>query len=186
MPDDSFEREKACYEQNFEQARSLNGQMNNVPVLAMTLTGGLWFASGVTEDIPQVIRFLLLLFTGFCNLALILVTIRIRDVFHSYLEQIEAFYPTSYVTGKPRNPKVPGLGDYSMISIYCALMGIAALLSFSAAIFWYWPVEKVPFWIGLLVLCGTLAALFDGLISRKVLKGRRSIEGSDSGKSARS
>jgi len=185
MPDDSFEREKVCYEQNFEQARSLNGQMNNVPVLAMTLTGGLWFAAGVTEDIPHVIRFLLLLFTGFCNLALILVTIRIRDVFHSYLEQIKAFRPDSYVTGKPRSPKVPGLGDYSMISIYCALMGVAALLSFSAAIFWYWPIKELPLWVGWLLLFGILVALFDALISRKVLKCRRSTEDGNDGKSAR-
>ena len=49
MNKENFEREKACYQQNFEQARSLNGQMNRVPVLAMTLTGGLWFAAGVTE-----------------------------------------------------------------------------------------------------------------------------------------
>ena len=60
MSDNDFEREKVCYEQNFEQARSLNGQMNQVPVLAMTLTGGLWFAAGVTENLYPEIRFDLL------------------------------------------------------------------------------------------------------------------------------
>ena len=41
MHEEIFEREKACYEQNFEQARSFNTQMNRVLVLAMTLIGGL-------------------------------------------------------------------------------------------------------------------------------------------------
>lgn len=178
MSNCDLEREKACYEQNFEQARSLNGQMNNVPVLAMTLTGGLWFAAGATGNIPPPIRFLLLIFTGFCNLALILVTIRIRDVFHSYLEQIKAFHPSCYVTGKPKNPKVPGLGAYSMISIYCALMGIAAFLSFTAAIFWYWPIASLPSWVGLLILFVVLLVLFDSLISGIVLRRHRNAEGS--------
>lgn len=170
MSDEAFEREKACYEQNFEQARCLNGQMNNVPVLAMTLTGGLWFAAGINEDISKDIRFLLLLFAGFCNLSLILVIIRIRDVFHSYLERIGSFHPESFATGKPGNPKVPALGDYSMISIYCALLALAALLSFGTAMFSFWPIPYVPTWIGVLILLIILLCLFDLLISQRLLR----------------
>jgi hypothetical protein len=185
MADESFEREKVCYEQNFEQARSLNEQMNKVPLLAMTLSGGLWFAAGAIKDVPPAIRFLLLLFTGFCNLALILVTIRIRDVFHSYLEQIKAFHPSSFVTGRPTNPRAPGLRDYSMITIYCILMAIAALLSFCAAISWYWPFECVSRWIGLFALGAILLMLFDALISRKVLRLRSAAESASNAKSVR-
>lgn len=176
-----MEREKACYEQNFEQARSLNGQMNNVPVLAMTLTGGLWFAAGINEDISEQIRFLLLLFAGFCNLALVLVIIRIRDVFHSYLERIESFHPPSFVTGRPKKPRVPCLGDYSLISIYCTLMGVAALLSFFVAVSSFWPFPCVPTWIGFVILLAVLLALFDILISRKVLNFRTRVEPDESG-----
>src|SRR5574337_553130 len=89
MPDDSFERQKICYEQNFEQARSVNVQMNQVPVTAITLTGGLWFGAGVAEHIPTEIRFALLMFAGLCNLALIVSVYRIRDVFESYLEKVK-------------------------------------------------------------------------------------------------
>jgi hypothetical protein len=139
MSDNDFEREKVCYEQNFQQARSLNSQMNQVPVLAMTLTGGLWFAAGVTENLYCEIRFGLLLFAGLCNIALILAAIRIRDVFRSYLERTKQFRPDSFVSGKPKYPKVPQLGDYSMITIYCVLMAIGSVLSFVGALVFYWP-----------------------------------------------
>lgn len=169
MCSEDFTREKTCYEQNFQQARSLNSQMNQVPVLAMTLTGGLWFAAGVTENIAPEIRFLLLIFAGFCNLALVLVTIRTRDVFHSYLECLKAFHPAGFASGKPSNPKVPALGDYSMISIYCALMFIAAALSFTAAIIKFWPLSCISPWIGAGGLSLFLVILYDLLISHKVL-----------------
>ena len=139
MNDEQLQREIVCYEQNFEQARSLNNQMNRVPVLSMTLTGGLWFAAGITEDLQPIIRFGLLIFAGCCNLALIAAALRIRDVFHSYLEQIKKFNPDSFANGKPESPKVPLLKDYSMIGIYCILMGVGGLLSFSGALAFYWP-----------------------------------------------
>lgn len=142
MSENTFEREKVCYEQNCEQARSLNVQMNRVPVLAMTLTGGLWFAAGVTENLYPEIRFGLLLFAGLCNLALIAAALRIRDVFHSYLERIEQFHPCSYASGKPKKPKVPRLRDYSMIIIYCIVMAGGSLLSFIGALAIYWPFKS--------------------------------------------
>jgi len=185
MCDEKLTHEKTCYVQNFEQARCLNGQMNNVPVLAMTLTGGLWFAAGVTEHISPEIRFFLLLFAGFCNLALILAAIRIRDVFHSYLEKIEAFHPASFSNGRPENPKVEKLGDYSMISIYCTLMAIAAFLSFYAALLFYWPF-KFSFLIGLIALVVVFVTLHDLLFSRTFVwkyfkKDERSVDGEGEG-----
>lgn len=166
MNDNDFEREKVCYEQNFEQARSLNGQMNQVPVLAMTLTGGLWFAAGVTENLYPEIRFGLLLFAGFCNIALILAALRIRDVFHSYLERIKQFRPDSFASGKPGDPKIPRLGDYSMITIYCALMAIGSVLSFAGALGFYWPFESGR-WIGILVVILVLVILYFSLFKRR-------------------
>ncbi len=146
MSDNDFEREKVCYEQNFEQARSLNAQMNHVPVLAMTLTGGLWFGAGVTDNLPVEIRFALLFFAGLCNLALILAVLRIRDVLESYLEKIEAFRADSFASGKPQRPKLPWLGSYSMISIYCFLMLFASVFSFFGAFWKYWPLDAYRFW----------------------------------------
>lgn len=163
---DDFERQKLCYEQNFEQARSLNSQMNQVPVLAMTLTGGLWFAAGVTEHLYPEIRFSLLLFAGFCNIALILAALRIRDVFHSYLERIKQFRPDSFASGKPEYAKVPRLGDYSMITIYCALMAIGSVLSFAGALGFYWPFGSGR-WIGIVVVILMLVILYFSLFKRR-------------------
>ena len=39
-----------AYEQNYEQFRSLNQIMWQIPVLAMTLTGGLWFGVSSIQD----------------------------------------------------------------------------------------------------------------------------------------
>lgn len=158
MTDQDFEREKVCYEQNFEHARSLNAQMNQVPVLAMMLTGGLWFGAGVTSGLPTLFRFALLIFASLCDLALILAAYRIRDVFQSYLDKIEAFCPSSFAGGTPTNPKMPWLGNYSMISIYCALFLFGALFSVFAAFWKYWPFS-FDVWIGVVIYLGVLAMI---------------------------
>lgn len=153
MSEESNKREQLCYEQNFEQARSLNEQMNRVPVLAVTITGGLWFGAGAVEGIDETIRFLLVFLAGVSNLALIFALTRIRDVFESYMEKVQAFHPDSYASGKPQEPKAPFLQGYSMITMYRLVMLIAALFSFAAAFMNYWPFEFEKCWgiIALLV-----------------------------------
>ena len=146
MSDSTKSREAVCYNQNFEQFRSLNAQMNQVPVLAMTLTGGLWFGAGVTEHLETVVRFALLMLSVFSNLALVLVVLRIRDVLECYLERIETFHPASFAGGAPRRPRVPWLGSYSMITIFCTLMLLAASFSFLGAFWKYWPFGIDRWW----------------------------------------
>jgi hypothetical protein len=132
MSNEPFEREKVCYEQNFEQFRSLNEQMNRVPTIAVTLTGGLWFGAAVTQNMDLMIRFALLVFAGLANVALGLSCLRIRDVMQSYAEKIRAFNETSFASGRPARPTLGRFGDYSMIGIYAVLMVFAALLSWVA------------------------------------------------------
>lgn len=165
MAEDTRDFAVICYEQNCAQARSLNTQMNHVPVLAMTLTGGLWFGAGVTENLDLEIRFALLIFAGLCNIALVLTVLRIRDVLESYLEKIEQFHPQSFAGGRPSNPKVPWLGSYSMISIYAALMLSGALFSFIGAFWKYWPFD-LPSYIGVLIVMALLGALYLLLFKR--------------------
>ena len=159
---EKFERERVCYEQNSEQARSLNVQMNQVPVLAMTVTGGLWFAAGTIENVNSVVRFCLLMFAGGCNLALIASLLRIRDIFDSYLEKLKEFHPGSFADGKPGNARANFLTDYSMVFIYCSLMGVGSLLSFCGALFYYWPFDGGK-WIGLSCTLVAIGALFCAL-----------------------
>ena len=173
MSDEITNRHHLCYTQNFEQARSLNTQMNHVPVLAMTLTGGLWFGAGVTKDLPEEIRFALLIFAGFCNLSLIFAVLRIRDVLESYLEKLNEFNPENFASGKPKNPKLPWLGSYSMILIYCALMLIGSLFSFVGAFWIYWPFESSR-WIGVILLLVLLTALYLTLFSRSTVASKHS------------
>lgn len=159
MSDNDFARQQVCYEQNFEHARTLNTQMNQVPVLAMTLTGGLWFGAGVTSNLPTEFRFALLIFAGLCDLALILSILRIRDVFESYLEKIEQFCPSSFASGQPTKPKMPWLGSYSMISIYCTLILLGAVFSFVGAFWQYWPFQTSRY-IGIAILLVILLAMY--------------------------
>lgn len=80
--------EKEAYEQNYQQFRSLNQIMWQIPVLAMTLTGGLWFGVSKIEDNP------LLASTLLCtavvgNLALSAVLYRFRFVMRRYLSWLK-------------------------------------------------------------------------------------------------
>lgn len=133
-----FEKEKICYEQNFQHMSSLNRQMNQVPALAMTLTGGLWFGAGVVENLDDVIRFGLLVFAGLCNLALVGVALRIRDVMASYLTHIKHFSPSNFASGTSEKA-ASRFRDRGMISIYSGLMVIGGLLSWVGALTLYWP-----------------------------------------------
>lgn len=132
---------ETCYSENCQQFRALNTQMNQIPALAMTLTGGLWFGAGIKENLDTEIRFALLIFAGLSNVALILIVIRIRDVLQSYLDKIKAFDPSNFVDGRPEKPRVAWLGNYSMVTIFCMLMLQAAVLSFFGAFWKYWPFE---------------------------------------------
>ena len=97
--EETFEREKACYEQNFEQFRSLNQIMWQVPIIAMTLTGGLWFGAANVGSMPG-FQVLLLSLGALANLGLILVLTRVRYVMGEYLKAIKQFYPDRYVAAE--------------------------------------------------------------------------------------
>ncbi|MCG7574091.1 class I SAM-dependent methyltransferase [Phaeobacter sp. CNT1-3] len=88
--------EKEAYEQNYQQFRSLNQIMWQIPVLAMTLTGGLWFGVSKIEDNP------LLASTLLCtavvgNLALSAVLYRFRFVMRRYLSWLKNASPDGFV-----------------------------------------------------------------------------------------
>jgi hypothetical protein len=147
-----FDREKAAFDHNAAQMRALNDQMGKVPALAVTITGGLWFAASQVRDIDPAIKFGLLIFAGFINLALVIACIRIRDVLQSYLEKIEDFAPGHFANGKPKRPLLTKLGAYSMIGIYCAIMVVAATMSFVGAMFFYWPFHVNYWWFGAIAI----------------------------------
>lgn len=93
---EEFERAKASFEQNFEQLRSLNQIMWQVPVIAMTLTGGLWFGAASVGDMPG-FQYLLLILAAIANLGLMVVLVRVRFVMGQYIDAVKNFHPASHV-----------------------------------------------------------------------------------------
>ena len=130
--DEPFEREKLCYEQNFEQFRSLNQIMWQVPVIAMTPTGGLWFGAASVGPMPG-FQYLLLLLAALANLGLIVVLTRVRFVMEAYLKAIERFHPGSYVAA-------PGKGLFARTTVattFRILLLLSAFISVGGMVIVY-------------------------------------------------
>ena len=90
MCEQVWEKEKIIYQENCTNFRHLNEILWRVPVLAMTLTGGLWF--GIASlNISNNIRIVLLLLSCVANLIFIVVLFRLRKIMDRYLRDIRNF-----------------------------------------------------------------------------------------------
>jgi hypothetical protein len=147
--DHAFDREKASFEQNFQQFRHLNEQMNKVPPFAVTLTGGFWYVAVVQHfsgrldpELEATARFALMIFAAIANVMLIFISIRIRDVMKSYQDKVMEFMDI----WKPDSAKQSFLWyrDYSMISMYAVMMLTGSVLSVAGAFFLFWPRTGIP------------------------------------------
>lgn len=130
--DEPFERDKVCYEQNFEQFRSLNQIMWQVPVIATTLTGGLWFGAASVGRMPG-FQYLLLLLAAISNLGLIVVLTRVRFVMEAYLEAIKKFNPGGYVAAQ-------GKGVFARAAVattFRVLLALSAVISVGGMVIVY-------------------------------------------------
>jgi len=85
-----------AYEQNYQQFRSLNQIMWQIPVLAMTLTGGLWFGVSKIENNP-LLAAVLLLTAVVGNLTLSVILYRFRFVMRRYLAWLKLANPKGFV-----------------------------------------------------------------------------------------
>ncbi|SFD95111.1 class I SAM-dependent methyltransferase [Salipiger profundus] len=88
---------RAAFEQNHLAFRSLNQQMWQIPLISMTLTGGLWFGVSRVEDFP-LFQLALLFLAAAGNGALSIVILRLRFVMQRYLNWLEDNYPTGFVS----------------------------------------------------------------------------------------
>jgi hypothetical protein len=86
----------AAYNQNFETFRALNALMWQIPLIAMTLTGGLWFGVSRVESAPE-LRIGLLLLAAIGDLGLIVVLARLRYILERYLKWLDAAHPRGFV-----------------------------------------------------------------------------------------
>ena len=132
MPDETFERQRICYEQNCHTFRGLNDIMWQVPVIAMTLTGGLWYGVG-SMPVALLVKQALLLFSAVVNVGLILVIRRTRTVMGAYLDRIKEFHPMAFAAPSPGTSFLQR--DGIVRDTMSVLMGFGALLSLLGVLF---------------------------------------------------
>ena len=161
-----FDRAKASFDQNFQQFRHLNDQMNRIPAFAVTLTAGVWYVAvvsdyggtlGAVEE--KLARFSLMLFAGICDLVLVCIAIRLRDVMDAVVSRVKRFEGEWWTE---RTPSLPFLRGYSMISMYSLLILAGTTFSWVGAFLLFWPDGCYPMWWGFAALTGMLALCFAG------------------------
>ena len=109
------------YEQRCAEFRSLNGFFWQIPLIVMTLNGGLWFAVA-SLDVTPVAKSAILCFAGTANLAMIVALVRLRGIMETLLAQIRMVEETP-----------PGRWGWVVLTVFCGLFGFAALGAFAAA-----------------------------------------------------
>jgi hypothetical protein len=126
---EKFERDKVCYEQHSESFRNLNNQMWQVPIIAMTLTGGLWF--GVfSADITKLIAAALLIFCALCNLMFIFILFRVRLVMSILIEKFTLFNSDYAINISLSNEGNRILRqDKLVIILFSIMLGLSASIS---------------------------------------------------------
>ncbi len=126
--------EKEAYEQNYQQFRSLNQIMWQIPVLAMTLTGGLWFGVSKIEDNPILVSTLLCT-AVVGNLALSAVLYRFRFVMRRYLSWLKGASEKGFVDASSPDKE---MGPFARFFVaeervrqsFSIMLGWAAVASF--------------------------------------------------------
>lgn len=114
------EKQQTIFEQNCEDFRSLNEIMWKIPIIVITLTGGLWFGVG-SMNISNDAKTYLLVLAGAANVIFILVLIRLRFVMNQILKDIKAYQVKSMGWG------------YIFVGLFSLLLAFSAVVSFYAA-----------------------------------------------------
>lgn len=112
------DKQQIIYEQNCQDFRQLNNVMWQVPVLAMTLTGGIWFGISAVQNAPWIQGALWLLSTV-ANIVFIFVLRRLRKgVMERILEAKRKYEGVEVVKGR-----------YTVIFAFSIVLAIAAFIS---------------------------------------------------------
>lgn len=113
----AFERDKVAYDQNAQHLRALNQFLWQVPTIAITLTGGLWYA--VTKIDVLLVREGLLIFAALSDILLIAVVLRVRFLFGQYLKVQLQFNPDYNI----KNESGPGiLPSHTVVTVFSILL----------------------------------------------------------------
>lgn len=103
--------------------------MWQIPLLSMTLTGGLWFGVAKT-DASAIFQTVLLALAAFGNAVLVVALFRLRYVMTQYLEWLETFDTTVFVAAQAQDPK-DGWWTKPLVirNAFQIMLGLAALTS---------------------------------------------------------
>lgn len=81
------DKETLIYQQNCEEFRSLNGFFWQIPIIMMTLNGGLWY-SVASLDLSTSAQRGVLSFAVFANLVMVVGLWRLRSVMQNLLTRV--------------------------------------------------------------------------------------------------
>lgn len=114
------DKEQIIYEQNCQDFRQLNNVLWQVPVLSMTLTGGILFGISAVQNAP-LIQIALWLLLASSNIGFIFVLLRLRKgVMERILDAKREYEGVEAVEG-----------SYTVILIFSLVLGIAAGIGIS-------------------------------------------------------
>jgi hypothetical protein len=133
-----FDRDKVCYEQNYQQFRSLNQSMWQVPIIAMTLNGGLWFAAATLHSL-DLFKGPLFFLAAVFNVSLIFVLVRVRYVMEEYLKALKRFHPDGFVSApgdRWYNGSRTVMRAFSTALALSATCSLLASIYFAARVWW--------------------------------------------------
>lgn len=135
----AFEREKATFEQNCAQLRTLVQELHKKPLMAATLTGGLWAALSIFKPdpagAPAVISGIFSLI-AIVNAFIAIAVLRLRDVMESYIEQATKFSADFGAKGgRPTRPFLPWVGGFSIALTYVFMTGTIVITAWLAPFF---------------------------------------------------
>ncbi|MGB3387285.1 MAG: hypothetical protein WBA88_04815 [Pseudaminobacter sp.] len=117
------DKQTLIYQQNCEEFRSLNGFFWQIPIIMMTLNGGLWY-SVASLDLSTVAQRGVLSFAVFANIVMVVGLWRLRSVMHNLLASIHHFQGTA-LPGRSRVIQVL----FQLLLIFAAAGAFAAALS---------------------------------------------------------
>jgi len=132
---------KEAYEQNYQQFRSLNQIMWQIPVLAMTLTGGLWFGVSTIDENAMLVTVLLLTAVA-GNVMLCGVLVRFRHVMGCYLDWLkladsDGFVDASLMPKDATKLEIFCNKDKKVHTLFLYMLGwVAACSVVVLAVFW--------------------------------------------------
>jgi hypothetical protein len=98
--DEMKDKDALIYEQNCAEFRSLNGFFWQIPLIMMTLNGGLWY-SVASLDLSEGAQRGVLWFAALANIVMMAGLHRLRSVMQNLLDQIHTFEGTGPL-GKSR------------------------------------------------------------------------------------